>query len=679
MTLSTPVERRRRFVRRALLSVSTILCSAMAQPVFAQSANTPQAYASAPADHLLITPNGVDLRSGHYDYKQTDLSIGGDGAAGLQLTRMARWGGIWGHVEPFANFTHNFDIVIAEKRVHGSNYYHGSGSDFRMIVRLGQQVETFDATSASPYFEQVSKSATARLTYAGNATDNSVVYTYQAPDGTIARFRPLGNGDCSSHIRCAFVSDLTYPDGTKLVFEYENPTPGTPNGTRLRSVVSTRGYALVLEYSGGSWNSIGKACVIDLARRSKPVDNVCPSDALATSSYTYATSTELVLATSTDASGAASSYQYGSSGGYDTIGFVKPGAQSPWLTNKYFRSPDQDTGSAAQDGVSEKVTRQDLADGQSFDVLIDNAESETEWTIQQDAGGDIVDGQGNRIQARYGFPKYPRTLLPGYDPNVPYNFSGTGASAVYQLTPGPISITDQLNHTTTFDYCDPTIAAAVGPNEPDRCVTTPLRSYTDPEGIKTDLTYDACTNVTQTKRHPKDGSPLPDLLITTTFDCLQPNSAHKPKMLTDANGNVTHWSYTSFGAPEWEAQAPPSSGAARPLTLYGYTQRSAYVQDPTGALSPTEVPVWLPATETRCQTVANVGTDRPTTPTCDPNAPRMTTSYEYGADGTADNLLPRGKVVTADGQSLRTCYAYDPKGNKIAETSPRAGLTSCAQ
>jgi hypothetical protein len=55
----------------------------------------------------------------------------------------------------------------------------------------------------------------------------------------------------------------------------------------------------------------------------------------------------------------------------------------------------------------------------------------------------------------------------------------------------------------------------------------------------------------------------------------------------------------------------------------------------------------------------------------------MVTTYEYGADGTANNLRVRGKVVTADGVSLRTCYGYDWQGNKISETSPRAGLATC--
>ena len=83
-------------------------------------------------------------------------------------------------------------------------------------------------------------------------------------------------------------------------------------------------------------------------------------------------------------------------------------------------------------------------------------------------------------------------------------------------------------------------------------------------------------------------------------------------------------------------------------------------------------PVSMPATETQCQTVAGS-----TAPLCDPAAPQLSVTYEYGADGTADNLLLRGKMVSADGQSRRTCYRYDAQANQIAETKPRAGLASC--
>jgi YD repeat-containing protein len=59
-------------------------------------------------------------------------------------------------------------------------------------------------------------------------------------------------------------------------------------------------------------------------------------------------------------------------------------------------------------------------------------------------------------------------------------------------------------------------------------------------------------------------------------------------------------------------------------------------------------------------------------------APKAVTSYEYGAAGGAESLLVKGVAVTADGQTLRTCYSYDNWGRKISETSANASLASCS-
>lgn len=675
MTYPTPVGRGRPVARRILM-LTTALAATGAEPALAQSANTPQAYATAPADHLLVTPNGVDLRSGRYDYKATDLSIGGDGSAGLQLTRLPR-GGIWGHVEPFGNFTHNFDMMIAEKLVHieGGTYNHKSGSDYRMIVRLGDKVDTFDGYGyIGPYFQQISKGGRAVLTYTGSAASGSVAYSYQAPDGTVIRFRQLGNGECSSNLRCAYASELTYPDGTKLSFEYDSPNSGVKNMTRLRSVTSSRGYALLLEYGGGSWHTVAKACVLNLSRRTKPADNVCPSDPIATSSYTYIGSNEPLLVTSTDATGAQASYQYGFDDGLRTIGFIKPGEQKPWLTNSYSVSNGEEN-NWSQEGTKEIVVRQALADGRSYSIRLNNAASQTEHSIYQLAGGTITDGQGHMIEAEYGYPKLPKSMIPGYSPEVPDELSPTGPSTWtrYQITPGPISIKDQLGRTTTFEYCDPLIQEQLPAYEQNRCAVTPLRAYTDPEGLRTEVVQDGCGNFVRVTRVPKEGSNLPAITTFATYECLQPKYANKPVAVTDWRGNETKYGYSpDHGGMLYEMQPAPVAGAARPLKTYTYAQRHAYVRNAAGALAPAS-PIWTPETETQCQTVAGSSD-----PVCDPKAPRTVTTYEYGPAGTADSLLVRGVAVTADGQSRRTCFGYDAVGNKISETKPRAGLATCS-
>ena len=52
----------------------------------------------------------------------------------------------------------------------------------------------------------------------------------------------------------------------------------------------------------------------------------------------------------------------------------------------------------------------------------------------------------------------------------------------------------------------------------------------------------------------------------------------------------------------------------------------------------------------------------------------MVKEYSY----TPGNLFLLGTTVTANGETLRTCFEYDQWGRKISETLPAANLTSCS-
>jgi hypothetical protein len=173
----------------------------------------------------------------------------------------------------------------------------------------------------------------------------------------------------------------------------------------------------------------------------------------------------------------------------------------------------------------------------------------------------------------------------------------------------------------------------------------------------------------------KPGSGLTDRIATYGYAC--PGGTLTPtctKMVwkLDPKGNQTDYAYTSFGALQSEMQPAPATGAARPLKLYTYVQKYAYVKNSGGTLVAASAPIWLPDTATVCQTVAGSSTA-----TCDSSAPQMVSTYLYGANGTADNLLLRGKLVSDGTTSLRTCFGYDSMSRKISESSPRAGLSSC--
>ncbi|WP_204308167.1 hypothetical protein, partial [Klebsiella aerogenes] len=89
-----------------------------------------------------------------------------------------------------------------------------------------------------------------------------------------------------------------------LKFEYDQLPGGGVNTTRLRSVSSNRGYALLFEYSG---TSVSKACVLNLAITPKPSGNNCPSGVKA-STYVYGYASGVVLTSVTDPGNATWSY-----------------------------------------------------------------------------------------------------------------------------------------------------------------------------------------------------------------------------------------------------------------------------------------------------------------------------------------------------------------------------------
>ena len=85
-------------------------------------------------------------------------------------------------------------------------------------------------------------------------------------------------------------------------------------------------------------------------------------------------------------------------------------------------------------------------------------------------------------------------------------------------------------------------------------------------------------------------------------------------------------------------------------------------------------PIWVLASESTCR----MGAPGASGSGCALPNDEVVTTYEYGPNSGPNNLILRGKSVTADGQTLRTCYGHDKQGNKIWEASPNAQLSSCS-
>jgi YD repeat-containing protein len=654
----------RNLLRAGALSCALLTSTAMCtQPALAQTASQKT---NIPADEFAINPHGVDMRSGRYVYSHTDLQIGGE-EGGLSLVRTIP-NSVLHHINPFGNFSHNQVMMISERRV--LYVTGGPGNDFRMTVHLGGLADTFEARTTDTGFTRLSNGPTTRLTWTGDRASGSVVYTYTAADGTVAVFRPLGTaGDsqCAEYLRCAFVSQVTQPDGTRLDFDYVHDSWPSGNRARLRRVVSSRGYALLIE---GGTNFVTKACALNLAHATLPADGLCPAG-VPTATYAYDSMYANGRLTSvTDPANATWSFTYGDG----TMGFVRPGETTPWLTNALGTFHDEE-------GVPvQHVGGQLFATGETYTYIWDTKPTGngSSFTVH---GGSYTDAAGGETVYRYAFPIVPGTGPEDACMQFPCSVDepiepGNPGRAQYQVTPGPVEIRDPLGRTTTMEYCHQQALVTLPSTYANRCyVERNVVHITDPEGIRTWPTYDGNNNLTQARRVTKPGSTLPDIVISATYNTLNPVVAAKPASTTDARGNVTEYSYDPVhGGLLSETLPAPSPGAPRPQTRHQYAQRHAWVSNGAGGYVQSAQPMWVRTATSVCRTSAATGV---AANPCATAGDEVRTTYDYGPDAGPNNLQLRGTAVHADGQVRRSCTGYDSQGRAISATSAGAGLSQC--
>jgi RHS repeat-associated protein len=640
-----------------LRALALAALAALASAAHAEDTPAGSKLINTPAEKFVTAPGGVDMRTGRFVYNETDLSIGGEGSAGLSLTRTLAATAA-GHAQPFGNLSHNWDVLVSESLNPTPNAQ--GDHDLQVNVHYGGRSQTYLAPTNSTSLSQISSGTAAPLSFTGSRTSGGITYTYVAPGGTEIVFRPLGQG-CAVPA-CGYVDRITEPDGTKFTFDYD------PGGTaRLVRVTSTRGYQLVLE---GSGSLVTRACVLNLARI--PAASVCPLG-VPTVSYVYA-GNRLVSVTGAD--NEVSRFTFApAANGRTAMGFIKPGYETPWLVNTSGEELDEL-------GVTQDIVyHQAFAGGESYSYSFTRSPSVGYRLWTSLAGGAYTNARGEQTRVEYDWPIAPGANHPGsYCPNrrcqLP-SVQDSYESFVYQQTPGPVRIVDPLERTIQFDFCDPVARIALPSTERNRCYVQPVaQSVTDPEGIRTELKYDGNLNVIEAKRYPKagvlnpDGSaPAPIVTSATYVTTALSKSANKPLTMTDARGNTTNWTYAPEHGGVLTETGPAVNGVA-PKKRYTYTQRYARAAD-ANIFGP---PIWLLESVAQCRTGNSTDTGCVLG-----SADEMVTVYDYGADAPGTNLLLRGQAVTADGQTVRTCYAYDGLGRKISETSPNgtAGLSYC--
>ena len=647
--------------RRVIIQLAGLLAALGVALLPAPAAAQSQPWASTPAEKAAVSPGGVDMRTGRYLTPETDLSIGD-----LSLSRNMG-PNVQGHVRSFANFSHNWEIVLVEKRVYvfGKDFNHQHGSDYRITVYIGGLGDTFDSPQNAPGYAQASQGAIAKLTFTGAKAN--AIYTYQARDGTLYNFHSIAAGDCPGILRCAFVDNIVRPDGTRIDLQY--------SGSFVRSVTSSRGYALLIE---GNGTHAAKACALNLSIVAKPADNMCPSNAQATKSYSYAQNNGTRLASITHAGSVQSGYTYATVNGVTTMGFIKPYATglpvpAPWVTHSLGTAGDVDA------WPYEIVTRQDYADGQIYAYSFNLAQT-NQGENPTIAGGTYINALSEGTGIEYDYPRVPNTG--NYCTQTPCELdepiSETNPPPPVQQTSGPARIVDSLGRITSSDYCDPVAMAGLPIYYVDRCYVGPLTSFTDPGGITTILTYGIANNVIKAVRTANlnilqpDGTVAPDIVNEATWEFCQSSNyrfCDRPSSLKDPNGNVTVYTHspvhggilTETGPAVPTRQANGTIVNVQPQKRYTYEQRNAWVGSS-----------YVLTQESYCRTSAASGSG------CSLPGDEVVTAYDYGPNSGPSLLLLRGMTVTADGQTLRSCYTYDARGNKLSETLPGANLTSCS-
>jgi hypothetical protein len=147
--------------------------------------------------------------------------------------------------------------------------------------------------------------------------------------------------------------------------------------------------------------------------------------------------------------------------------------------------------------------------------------------------------------------------------------------------------------------------------------------------------------------------------------CTNRKTCNKPTWVQDAKGHRTYYTYHPQSGQLATVTYPPNEEGLVAQTRYRYEQKHAYRKDAHGNRVRTADPIWLKVEESYC---ANSNYSEGCV-----NNDEVVTRYDYNHD----NLLITGKTVTADGETLRTCFGYDVYGNRISETQPKANLATC--
>lgn len=224
-------------------------------------------------------------------------------------------------------------------------------------------------------------------------------------------------------------------------------------------------------------------------------------------------------------------------------------------------------------------------------------------------------------------------------------------------------VTDELGRTISFTTV-----------EPGQINFGRILSITYLEGNGTSFDYDVRGNVTQVTDVPKPGSTLANRVRSYSYPigCSSLITCNKPESATDSNLNLTNYTWDPNSGYMLTESLPADANGIRPVRRYVYALMYAWVSNGAGGYQQADSPVWKMVQMRTCRKTETIGNS------CAGGAvDDVVTDLDYGPQSGPNNLALRGIAVTSEGTTLRTCYGYDAKGNKISETQPNANLAAC--
>lgn len=541
-----------------------------------------------------MSPMGVNIQTGAYHYSKQDFAIGSLKFVRTWKGQEFREGLTASDPFGFGHWSHNFTFSIAPREEPPSGYFLDVYSDGPMA--------RFARVSTSPFVIPGSPEAQG-TTLTQHSWGN---YTFENRNGDVYTFTN------------SQATQVDYADGTRLVMSY--------SGTLLRTIISSRGDAIVLDYVGGRLTT---ACGYNRANHYVTLTSTCSSGTPEVKvHYGYSSvNGTWVLSSITDASNNVSTMQYAFPSGNSGVVYLGcvtlPNSSTCPVTSYY-----EDT------IYMDRVSRQVTATGETWSYSYSYR-----WDSDYEYGG----RPGEVVMSS-------RTMT---DPG--------GRASWFSYADGLLKEADLREGAQAYEWDG-----------------VEAKSFTSAGGNRIVLARDARQNVLSMTRKAVPGSGDADIVTSSTYSEIGPNcistpikTCNKPLSTTDERGGQTDYTHDSAHGGVLTETGPAVNGV-RPQARYTYVQRYAWIRNSGGGYTQAETPIWLLARKSICKTGAASGAG------CAVAGDEVLTTYDYGPDSGPNTLLLRGQVEDAGGVAARTCFTYDALGRKISETKPRAGLAVCA-